>query len=151
MLLFSAQCGRGQDPQTPYWVPTASRCSQSQTVEHAAQPCTPSLSPEPSPRDTGETCAHAHCSPHQGQPARKKDKTKTSETAPPRSVSSLDSLALAFLLAFTPLLQQVPGVATPSCHSGRQGSILYYVCSITPPIVFLGNTQWLPELTAWSY
>lgn len=38
--------------------------------------------------------------PHQGQRARKKDKAKTNKTAPPRNVSSLDALALAFQLAF---------------------------------------------------
>lgn len=49
-------------------------------------------------RDVRMHTAH----PHQGQAARKKDKAKTSKTAPPRKVSSLDSLALAFLLASAP-------------------------------------------------
>lgn len=111
-------------------MPAACRCSLSLTVEHMAPPYMPSLSPGPSPtrprRDVSVHTTHQH----QGQPARKKDKAKTSKTAPPRKLSSLDSLALASSSSPSLPAPADAGEATPRCHFGCQGSILHYVCSV---------------------
>lgn len=150
VLLFSAQCGRGQHPLTPSGAPAASRCFQSLTVEHMAWPCTPSLSPGPSPRDTGETCACTLLIHTRGRQPERKTKQR-----PARQLLLGRSPPWIHL----PLLSCSPPPPAPAGARSGHTQLSFWLSGVYTSLHLLNhhpkvsreNTQWLPELTARSY